>query len=81
MRQSIQQFKIFIRIEKVKWHHPPTFNKSEQNRTSPASDVCTGHIFSYHKDKFNDSIRTNFFNNRIANDWNVLPDAAVNSNI
>ena len=34
----------------------------------------------YHKDKFNDSIRMNFFNNRIANDWNVLPDAAVNSN-
>ena len=74
----IQQFKIVNGIEKVKWHHPPTF-KSEQNRTGPASGV-RGHRFSYHKDKFNDSIRMNFFNNRIANDWNVLPDAAVNSN-
>ena len=73
----IQQFKIVNGIERVKWHHPPTF-KAEQSREGPASGV-RGHKYSYHKDKFNDGIRLNFFNNRIANDWNVLPDEVVNS--
>ena len=60
----------------MKWHHSPTF-KSKQNRTVPASGV-RGRRFSYHKNKFNGGIIMNFFNNRKANYWNVLPDAVLN---
>ena len=74
----IQQFKIVNGIEQVKWHYPPLF-KSEQRRTGPAAGV-RGHKYKYHNDRFNESIRLNFFNNRIANDWNVLPAEVVNSN-
>lgn len=42
----IQQFKIVNGIEKVEWHHPPTF-KSEQNRTGPASGVREGTDFRF----------------------------------
>ena len=73
----IQQFKIFKGFDKVKWSHPPQPKIRVENMESLMR--TRGHSFKYTKENLSPSFRSNFFNNRIANVWNNLPEAAVNS--
>ena len=73
----IQQFKILKGFDKVLWKHPP--------QPMPTADESRplmhtrGHHLRYQKEKSNSTIRSNFFNNRIANTWNNLPEDVINA--
>lgn len=66
----ITQFKIMKGLEIVNWTNPPVRYGS----------TTRGHQFRYVKELCNNSIRSNFFNNRIANVWNSLPVEVMNAN-
>jgi hypothetical protein len=65
----ITQYKVMNGLEIVNWTYPPV--KYGAN--------TRGHQFRYVKELSNNSIRSNFFNNRIANIWNCLPVDVVNA--
>jgi len=64
----ITQFKIVNGMEVVDWTQPPV----------RYGTTTRGHPFRYMKELSTHSIRSNFFNNRIANIWNCLPKEVVN---
>jgi len=59
----ITQFKIMNGLEDVNWTHPPVSYGA----------TTRGHHLRYVKELSTNSIRSNFFFNRIANVWNGLP--------
>jgi hypothetical protein len=65
----ITQFKIMNGIEVVDWSHPPV----------RYGTTTRGHQFRYIKELSTNSIRSNFFNNRIAGTWNCLPKEVVDA--
>ena len=65
----ITQFKIINGLEVVNWEHAPV----------RYGFTTRGHQFRYVKELANNSLRSNFFNNRIANVWNALPMEVVSA--
>ena len=58
--------------DKVSWHKNPRY-VSEINRPT-----TRGHKYRIIKEATKINVRSNFFNNRIANNWNALPEEIVN---
>ncbi len=66
----ITQFKIMNGLETVNWTKP----------LARYGATTRGNKFRYVKELSNNSIRWNFFNNRIANVWNSLPVEVIDAN-
>ena len=65
----IQKFKFETKKEDIQWHAPPLF-----------SEARTGHRGQFRREIVRCcNPRHKFFNNRIANIWNGLPDEIINS--
>ncbi|CAF0888952.1 unnamed protein product [Brachionus calyciflorus] len=66
----IEQFKKVKNIDQVEWHHPLNKLSSHYGTRS--------HNYGFEKQLVRNCIpRTNFFTNRIANFWNILPREVV----
>ena len=70
----IQQFKIVRGYDKVNWLAKPRYISTEENKPN-----TRGHKYRIAKEVSKINIRSNSFNNRIANNWNALPEDAVES--
>ena len=68
----IQQLKIVNKFDLVNWHYEPRYITSGDDMRN-----TRGHKYKLSKENTKDSIRLNFFNNRIANHWNALPENVV----
>jgi hypothetical protein len=66
----ITQFKIMKDIETVTWTNPPV----------RYGTTTRGHQLRYVKELSNNSLRSNFFSNRIASIWNGLPTEVMSAN-
>ena len=66
----IQVFKIFYNFEKVELCKMPIFNSNLTSR---------GHSKRYFRELCKYTPRQNFLTNRIANEWNILPQDVVDS--
>ena len=66
----ITQFKIMNGLEAVNWTNPP----------ARYGATTRGHHLRYVKELSTNSIRSNFFFNRIANVWNGLPAEVIRAN-
>ena len=65
----IQKYKLENNLEVINWHNKPLAISARAN-----------HRVKYHRELVrNCSQRHNFFNNRIANDWNALPNNVTDS--
>jgi hypothetical protein len=65
----IQQYKIQQGIDEVNWHCEPKFSKERGgHRPHMIKEV-----------NLSCRVRDDFFNNRVAKDWNSLPDEVVNA--
>jgi hypothetical protein len=65
----ITQYKLMNGLEKVDWSHPP----------ARYGTTTRGHHFRYVKELSTNAVRSNFFNNRVANVWNNLPVEVVSA--
>ena len=65
----IQKFKIEKGLDKVEWVSPPPMSAPKSYRRSQ----CQRELIK------NCAQRYNFFNNRIASEWNALPNRMINS--
>ena len=65
----IQLYKFMHDIDKVE----------RSNSFKLVQNNLRGHCFKYYKEIARHHSRTNFFFNRIANDWNSLPSGVINA--
>ena len=72
----IQQYKIVKGHDIINWYKKPVMEQG----SAILRPKTRGHIYRLVRENTKDSIRSNFFNNRIANDWNALPNDVVEDN-
>ena len=73
----IEMYKITTGLDKINWHKPPIFKKTQD---SMFRQIPRSHDFTIEKQLVkNCEQRYHFFSNRIVNAWNKLGNEVVNS--
>ena len=69
----IQKYKFHHELEKIKWFRSPVTRRQRASRQGIDRGLLVREIVKNCEERFH------FFNNRVPNYWNVLPDTLINT--
>jgi hypothetical protein len=69
----IQKYKFHHELEKIKWFRSPATRRQQASRQGIDRGLLVREIVKNREERFH------FFNNRVPNYWNVLPDTLINT--